>query len=256
MRALRNLRDLAFRVRFGFRGAPFRIQNHTIRLDESLRRWDASSEAHVQDILISELKPGDCLLDVGANFGLHSLLGGRIVHPNGRVYAFEPLPANLHLLQHHVRINHLESVLQVVPAAVSDSPENQVSFFSGAEAAGVTASLARSGGNLLGTTVNNIRLDDYQANISGPVRLLKIDVEGAELKVLRGARRLLASHKPVLVIEVHLFAFPDFGYTREEFQQFLADLGYREEILPGTEMRQGQHYQAIYRPIPSSTKAS
>lgn len=249
MRAFPKLRDFLFRLRYGFRGVPVKVGERTIRLDESLRRWEAKGELHVQDLLNEHLKLGDCMLDIGANFGLHSLLAGTLVGPTGEVHAFEPLPENLKMLRHHVKINHLEAVIRVTPSAVSDDKSAQVSFFSGAEAAGVTASLTQSGGNNRKVTVANVMLDDYAKRIQGPVRLVKIDVEGAEVKVLRGGREFFQANRALLVIEVHAFAFADFGTSLEEFHELIRGLGYDEQVLPGTVLRDGQHYQAVYRPV-------
>ena len=180
MRAFPKLRDFLFRLRYGFRGVPFKIGDRIIRLDESLRRWKFTGESQIQGLLAENLKSGDCVLDIGANFGQHSLLAGKLVEPSGMVHAFEPLPTNLKMLHHHVKLNHLQGVIRVVPSAVSDAKAAQVSFFSGAEAAGVTASLTQSSDNNRKVTVPNVTLDDYAKRIQGPVRLVKIDVEGAE----------------------------------------------------------------------------
>jgi FkbM family methyltransferase len=247
MRAFPNVRDFIFRVRYGFRGVPFQIDDRTVRLDESLRRCDARNEYQVQRAIIENLNVGDGMLDVGANFGLHTLLAGFIVGSTGEVHALEPLPSNLKKLRRHVRLNHLESVVHIAPTAVSDAPESEVTFFSGGEDLGVTASLTSSGGNTLQVTVPNTTLDDYLPKIGRPVRLIKIDVEGAELKVLRGGQKLLEKYKPLLVIEVHAFAFPSFNTSLREFRAFLNGCGYDEEILPGTTLQNGLHYQAVYR---------
>jgi FkbM family methyltransferase len=247
MRAFTSLRDFAFRLRYGFRGVPFRVGDRTIRLDESLRRWNVRSEYQVQRVIIENLNQGDGMLDVGANFGLHTLLAGTIVGSTGEVHAFEPLPANVQILRHHMRLNQLESVVRITPSAISDSPESEVAFFSGAEDLGVTASLASSECNTTRVVVPNTRLDDYLSEIRRPIRLIKIDVEGAELKVLRGGQKVLEKFKPLLVIEVHAFAFPSFGTSLEEFRAFLDGCGYNEEILPGTTLQNGLHYQAVYR---------
>jgi FkbM family methyltransferase len=247
MRATPRLRNFLFQLRYGFKGVPFQIGGHTIRLDESLRRWHAGSEFQVQQILLANLHRGECMVDVGANFGLHSLLAGMIVGSSGEVHAFEPLPSNVEKLRRNVRLNQLESVVRIIPSAISDSPDSEVTFFSGANEIDVTASLVKSVDDTEELKVANTRLDDYMPLIRGPVRLLKIDVEGAELRVLRSAQELLKVHKPILVIEVHAFAFPDFFTSLEEFKRFLSDFGYDEEILPETSLRNGLHYQAVYR---------
>lgn len=248
MRAFPRLRDFLFRLRYGFRGVPFAIGQQEIRLDESLRRWDNRGESAMQNIFLERLRPGDCMVDVGANFGLHSLLAGKLVGPTGQVHAFEPLSANLEKLRHHVALNHLEKIVQVVPSAVSDLQEKELSFFSGAEMSGLTASLVASASNTKQQRVANTRLDDFAAGIKRPVQLVKIDVEGAELSVLRGGRDMLRRDRPILVVEVHIFAFADFKTSLAEYRDFLTDAGYEETILPGTTLRSGELYQALYQP--------
>ncbi len=248
MRAFPKLRDLAFRLRHGFRGVPFSVGGHTVRLDESLRRWNMHGEREVQDLLIRELEAGDTMIDIGANFGLHSLLAGRIVGAGGEVHAFEPLLTNVQRLRHHLDLNHLADVVRVIPSAVSDSTASDLSFFSGAEDLGATASLSGQGDNSQEHRVPNTRLDDYAASITRPVKLVKIDVEGAELSVLKGGKNFITSQRPILVIEVHAFAFAQFETSLEEFNTFLNEMGYREEILPNSMLQDGCYYQAIYRP--------
>jgi FkbM family methyltransferase len=209
-------------------------------------------EDEIQNLLLSELEEGDVMLDIGANFGLHSLLAGRIVGAGGEVHAFEPLPANLERLRHHLHINHLGRVVQVVPSAVSDSPDATLGFFSGAEELGATASLSGARGNTQVHRVANTRLDDYASRITRKVKLVKIDVEGAELSVLMGGMNFIGKHKPILVIEVHAFAFADFGTSLDEFKAFLNGLGYTEEILPESVLQDGLHYQAVYRAVPAA----
>jgi FkbM family methyltransferase len=170
-----------------------------------------------------------------------------IVGLSGEVHAFEPLPSNVEKLRRNVRLNQLESVVRIIPSAISDSRDTEVTFFSRANEIDVTASLVKSVGDTKELKVANTQLDDYLPLIRGPVRLLKIDVEGAELKLLRRGKELLKAHKPILTIEVHAFAFPQFSTSLKEFREFLNGLGYDEEILPGTSLRNGLHYQAVYR---------
>lgn len=242
-----RLRDFAFRLRRGFRGVPFQIGDRTIRLDESLRRWHVGGESQVQEVLLANLKAGDCMVHVGANFGLRSLLAGMIVGLSGEVHALEPLPSNVEKLRRNVRLNQLESVVRIIPSAISDSRDTEVTFFSRANEIDVPASLVESVGDTKELKVANTQLDDYLPLIRGPVRLLKIGVEGAELKLLRRGKELLKAHKPILTIKVHAFAFPQFSTSLKGFREFLNGLGYDEEILPGTSLRNGLHYQAVCR---------
>jgi len=212
-----------------------------------LRRWDVENESQIQLKLSNYLRPGDCVYDIGANFGLHTLLAGRLVGPRGEVHAFEPLPSNLQKLRRHVELNGLQHVIRVIPTAVSNSQQGTISCCSGADEAGVTASLRPRQGNKKEQEVANTRLDAYYKISNSRVRLIKIDVEGAELEVLRGARQLLIEQKPLLIIEVHAFAFPEFATTAGEFNDFLKSLGYEEQVLRQATMHNPLYYQAVYK---------
>jgi FkbM family methyltransferase len=159
----------------------------------------------------------------------------------------QPAVSGLSQTRSRAGLNQLESVVRIIPSAISDSRDTEVRFFSRANEIDVTASLVKSVGDTKELKVANTQLDDYLPLIRGPVRLLKIDVEGAELKLLRRGKELLKAHKPILTIEVHAFAFPQFSTSLKEFREFLNGLGYDEEILPGTSLRNGLHYQAVYR---------
>ncbi len=246
MVSTQKVRDLAFKVRYGFRGVPFDIAGQTIRLDESLRRWNVASEGAMQAVFREFLTPGGVFVDVGANFGLHTVYGAKLVGEKGRVYAFEPVPTNLALLHRNIALSDVSGQVTVVEAAVSNSTEAQLTFFLPVEEVAVTASLKPSQGNLKETKVANLRFDDYWKPIGDQITLMKIDVEGAELEVLRGAEATLAEQRPPLVIEVHGFALPDFGASVAEVRDFLGRLGYRERRLEGDQFADEKYFQALY----------
>jgi len=241
-------RTFLFRCRYLFRGTPVSILGESFRLDESLRRWGLESEIEFQKVLCDHLRPGDVVFDIGANFGMHSLYAARLVGTAGQVYAFEPVPSNLQLLYRNLRLNRLQAVVTVVPKAVSDSPETFLEMYLPADSLAVTASLRPAAGDLSVTRVANVRLDDFACAEVQRLRLIKIDVEGAELEVLRGGVNLLRRVRPLLLIEVHGFALPQFGANVEMLQSFLAELGYHEKPLDAPQFRDQEYYQALFEP--------
>jgi FkbM family methyltransferase len=125
---------------------------------------------------------------LGAHHGFFSIAAARL---GARVYAFEPVDANLRRLHRNIELNGAD--VAVVAAAVSD-------------AAG-RLGLARGKSSAQwrmepGDEVTSVSLDDFARDHPAP-RVVKIDVEGAELRVLRGAERLLREHRPILVCELH-----------------------------------------------------
>ncbi|MBD1862623.1 MULTISPECIES: FkbM family methyltransferase [Trichocoleus] len=221
--------------------------NEIVRLDESLRRWNIDAEAAIHQILGKYLAPGHILIDVGANFGLHTLYAAKAVGPQGCVFAFEPVPTNLNLLRRNVAINHVQQQVKIIPKAVSNSTDLFLDFFVPPETVAVTASLsAESTQSQTKIQVANVRLDDFWPPLNLPVNLIKIDVEGAELEVLRGAEQLLRQWHPPLLIEVHGFALPSFGASVVELRGFLNRLNYQETLLEGEQFQGEDYFQALY----------
>jgi FkbM family methyltransferase len=163
---------------------------------------------------------GDVVLDVGANIGAHSLALARLVGPGGLVFAFEPQRIVFQTLCANMALNSLDNV-HCVNAAVSDIPgrlgladpdPGVANNFGGAQ-------VSMLAGAPQAALVERLVLDDF-LNI-GRLKLIKIDVEGMEASVLRGARRLLSQFKPVLYVEN---AFPE---SSPELASLLAEVGYR-----------------------------
>jgi FkbM family methyltransferase len=151
------------------------------------------------------VRPGDVAVDVGAHIGFFSIQLARAVGPHGMVYAFEPLDRNADLLERSVAENGFGARLTVVRAAVSDVTGDATLRFARETLNTGGAFLAEGstpGDEGLATRrVPTVRLDD--AAVRRPVRLIKMDVEGAEPKVIRGARSLLAADRPYLISEIH-----------------------------------------------------
>lgn len=141
------------------------------------------------------VNPGNIVFDIGANVGFYTILAARLVGCDGEVVAFEPLPRNIKFLRQHTRLNHLENVT-VVGAAVAEVAgatrfSESTSFLQG---------YLDSQGEL---EVEAIAIDSFVAARGRPPDVMKIDVEGGELAVLRGAERVLKSARPTIFLATH-----------------------------------------------------
>lgn len=157
--------------------------------------WLGSYEFRKRAALESSLSEGGVFFDVGANVGFYTLLGAVKVGA-GRVYAFEPLPDNLRYLRTHVDTNGLSNV-EIIEAAVA-AASGTARFEEAASRA--MGRLSDEGG----IEVDVVTLDELVA--SGRVEapdVIKIDVEGAELDVLKGAREILATRRPTVFLATH-----------------------------------------------------
>jgi FkbM family methyltransferase len=139
------------------------------------------------------LKPGDHVLDVGANVGTHSVYFAGVA--DCQVTAFEPVPAIAEVLRENCRINGLAQRVDVHAAAVGSAPGVAQVIGTDEKNSGATR-LAESATDGLPM----VSLDSLLDRLA-PVRVLKIDVEGMELAVIRGARALLERDRPVVACE-------------------------------------------------------
>ncbi|MSR21278.1 MAG: FkbM family methyltransferase [Gemmatimonadetes bacterium] len=143
------------------------------------------------EALACVVQEGDSFWDVGAHKGFISLAAARLVGPSGLVVAIEPASANLRFLERHLQWNGIRNV-RVVPAATSD--RNGVARFGGPG-----SSVAfRIGDGPEEISVRTIEHMAVELDLGRPT-VLKIDVEGEEAAVLRGARRLLGSDQALLI---------------------------------------------------------
>jgi len=171
------------------------------------------------------LRPGDRVLDVGANVGYFTLIAARAVGPSGAVVAVEPVEANADALDHNVQVNGFTNVTlrRVAVDAVDGTLEVGLvdDPFAREHGRDATSGHYTVGGALLSRTVPSVTLDSLAADLSPdrPVRLVKIDVEGWEDYVLAGGTHLFTEVRPDYVaIEVSSKAAParleTMGYVR------------------------------------------
>jgi FkbM family methyltransferase len=159
-----------------------------------LRLLLGTYEPHQTALFTQQLHSGSVLFDIGAAVGYYTVLSSPLVGQDGCVVAFEPDARNAAFLRRHVAINSLTNV-EVHQSAVGN--RNGRAGFTCGSGTG-TGHLSESGPH----AVPICRLDDFVHRSRQPTHI-KIDVEGAEMQVLAGARRLLASAKPALFLSTH-----------------------------------------------------
>lgn len=153
-----------------------------------------------QDVLLEHIEPDQIVVDVGANNGYLSLRLGQRVGPKGRVIAFEPHPRNVARCRSNHSLNTMEHV-ELVPLGLGDSEGKTTMIETREDNAGMNRMAAAA--ETEGTTVRVTTLDVYlRGHTSLPVDWIKIDVEGYEARVLRGAVASIARFRPGLFIEV------------------------------------------------------
>lgn len=171
--------------------------------------------------------------DVGAHYGIYSLLMAARCGKSGHVAAFEPDPYAREILARNVSLNSGLKPPVIESAACFDEIGEAVLFSRGGNA---QSSLVRSGVEFSDThkseeiTVATVTLDSYLAMHGLEPRCVKIDAEGAEIRILKGARNLLAGNAEILC-ELHPYAWPEFGSRLAELKDLASAAGRRIRYL-------------------------
>lgn len=168
------------------------------------------------------LQTGDIVFDCGGHHGKTAVFFSKLVDPSGSVVAFEPRPQNVKVIEQNLEINDVKNV-SVEQKALGDKPSK-------------LRLRNRSNGSMTwkrwqqGIEVDVITLDDYAKDHSLWPTFIKIDVEGFEGQVLRGATEIL-SRAPKLAIEIHIQAVQRYGDSIESLLELLKTDRYNCWIL-------------------------
>jgi FkbM family methyltransferase len=223
-------------------------------------------ESEVVAFMVSRLRPGDGFLDAGAHAGFFSLLAARLAGPGSEVHAFEPSPRGLRRLRRNSELNpHLG--IRIHPYGLADGYGSERLYLNpGHEYGGDSLS-----GGLRKRTVEIevVPLDEYgrSAGIAlSAIRMVKLDVEGAELRAL-GAMETLLSRKPGpdFVFEINRTCLTGCGGAPQEIFGLFTDHGYRLYEMCGVDLYRELHAAsrvrrrvanclATQKPLPASCR--
>lgn len=199
------------------------------RVRLSARYRHVTWNPHEYRALRAVVRPGTTVLDVGANVGAYTLLFATWVGDRGRVFAFEPAPDACDGLRTHVTLNGFDDRVTVVEAAVAATAGDAPFAI---HPSGGASSLALS--SVDGATHVRVRtetIDDVCRQHALLPAVIKIDVEGAELEVLEGARNTLALPGLHVFVEFHPASWRNSGIAREDVEKELHAQGFTVEPL-------------------------
>jgi FkbM family methyltransferase len=200
-------------------------------------------QSDIVPILTNELRPGECFCDCGAHIGVVSLLVAERLGRDGQVYAFEPDPETHARLQRNFALADGGCRLEAIASAVSDKCADEAEFLVSSQQGWSTLvpEAARVGEQMGAAThavarVPVTTLDAFFLGAPGrrPPQAMKIDVEGSEPALLRGAAELLRTQPPrLLIIERNDAILASMQRDFSDVEQFLSPFGYvAEENLP------------------------
>lgn len=212
-----------------------------LRLDQFIDRtvYFYAYEPCLTRTLLKRLSRGATFVDVGANIGYYTLLAARTVGPQGRVFSFEPQPEVYRRLSSNIQLNELTNV-RVFNCALADTKQTVTLCVPPQDVGFGHASLKEQGWESADRfEVEAHPLDDLLAGQTERVDVIKVDAEGAEAAILRGARNTLCDHRPDLFVELNAEAMATFGYKPIELIEYIVDCydGYRFAQITGHRMR-------------------
>lgn len=212
------------------RGMPVAIGGYTMRLapDVVNLSWERVEVASYR-AFANEVHPGDVVFDVGAHFGTYAMIaawrGGRA----GRVVAYEPCVLTRAYLLRHLAWNGVAERVLVRDVCCGAVPGVVPFYAHPTIPEGINGLLPADG--LVETRVPCTTLDDEVTALGLVPSLVKIDVEGAEIDVLQGARHLLDTHAPRLLVSLHPSRLAERGLASEDALALLRSHGYSTTIV-------------------------
>jgi FkbM family methyltransferase len=205
------------------------------------------AEYFMQYIYTLIVRPGDYVIDVGANHGLHTLPLSKLVGESGKVLAFEAVNDNIVSIRNQMSMNNIIFFQKAVtkPSIAESSPEIQFTYFPNCDGwSGIVRrpEVPNSEGEQLvsvqTTTLDKVILEEKLSEGTN-ISFVKIDVEGGDFDVLLGAQYLLTKYKPIVIFESgRQYSANLYNYTKDDFFSYFHNLGYILFQFTGEEFKE------------------
>ncbi|MEC9369126.1 MAG: FkbM family methyltransferase [Pseudomonadota bacterium] len=201
------------------------------------------------DACVEASRGKTCVFDVGAHIGLVTLPMSSALAEGGRVFAFEPAVANLGYLRRHLALNGIGNV-EVVEALVGSEVCDGVAFYEQPRAAGQNSQVIKKNPKAYRETRRRqVTLDGFCRERDIAPDLIKIDVEGAEIGVLEGARDVLTRHRPVVFLSVHPVEIGLMGRSLEDLKRLIVEFGYECREIGGAPVTSFRLDEYVLAPV-------
>lgn len=205
------------------------IDDHIMYLDKQDSLWLSINGVHEKfetDLVKQEIKKGDVVIDIGANIGYYTLIFAKLVGDTGKVFAFEPDPTNFELLRKNIEVNGYKNVTLKQKALSDKEGKVVLALIKQNTASHHISSEQQAPKNSI--QVDTITADDYFKNFEHKIDFIKMDVEGAEIKVLNGMTNLLKNNVDLkMMVEYNPDAIRNMGLEPASYLELLITNGFR-----------------------------
>ena len=225
LKTIRKIHDF-FKGHLRSNAVPFviNIQGFRIKGLSWLDYLSGAYEPETTALFKKTIKSGWTIIDVGADMGYYSLLSAKLTGPEGQVFAFEPysFPYKEHLLK-NIALNNFKNIVPVKKAADEKNIKREF-FVNSRSFYDVKRNFSGSSDEI--EKIECVTLDEFFKDYKRPINLVKIDVEGAEIKVLKGMSGILKKNKDIkLIIEIFPQGLAAAGSSPEEVVSLLKSHG-------------------------------
>jgi FkbM family methyltransferase len=230
------------RARYSRTGMPWRVHDEIVRIDPGVRHLvPHTSEGELFAFLKRHVMPGDVVLDIGSFLGIYAILEARFAGPTGRVVAVEPTPWSASIARRHFEFNANSNAAPVIlfEAAAGEQRGHAAFYEYDQPYVNALTPAVDVDARPLSRRVEVVTIDDLCEELRVRPTVIRMDVQGAEFHVLRGARRTIASTGSSLTIvaEMHPQCWPSFGIDAAQARETIDALGLSSAPLePGADL--------------------
>ncbi len=208
--------------------ANYEISTRSLMLRHILK--EGGYEPELTEIIDKYLNPEGDVIDIGANVGLFSVYFAKRLNPDSRILAAEPNPGAIRKLKRNLQLNEVANVILYEGALSENGGELELHGVPGMEEYSSLNPISHMHARQFDKEVFRVAtrpLDGLVSEYDLVPGFVKMDVEGAEYEVLKGARALLKDHQPILLSEMDDSLLTQFGTRASEVVLFLEDFGYQ-----------------------------
>ena len=241
------------RTRYARTGLPWRVHDDTVRIDPRVRHLvPHASEEALYRFIQREIAPGDVVLDVGSFLGVYAILEARRAGPAGRVIALEPTAWSASIARRHFDYNATTAgaPITLIEAAAGETPGHATFYEYEEPYVNALAAAVDVAGEAVRRSVPVMTLDDVCRKMRVSPTFVRMDVQGAEFHVLRGASGLIRAggSRLTVVSEMHPQCWPSFGIDESCARSTIAALGLHATPLePGADLF-ARDAHVVFRP--------
>lgn len=210
--------------RIGSIGGIFRF-DYTFAFSD-FQSWGAGHNDGFKTLLMV-CKGKKVVFDIGSHIGLCSMPISKIIEGCGIVYAFEPSKTNLYYFFKNIQYNGINNI-KLLPLLVGDETKISVPFYESHQITGMNSIVSYKNDSTYKITYKKqVSLDDFCTDNRIYPEVIKIDVEGAEIKVLKGAKNVLKNYRPIIILSAHPKHLDLLGESVENLRNLISCLGYK-----------------------------